>query len=99
MTDLRTENADVEALRTELFEAKGHIFGLERTIGFRDRQLRSRERIIHGLRGRVAKVDRIRATKAFAAAKGVQKVRRMDNAERLKEIRRQAGRLLRRVRG
>ncbi|TWE12109.1 hypothetical protein [Rudaeicoccus suwonensis] len=48
--DLRTALADAQAARRELQEALGHIAGLERTIGFRDKQLRTREEVIRNLR-------------------------------------------------
>ncbi|NHN54603.1 hypothetical protein G9U51_02260 [Calidifontibacter sp. DB0510] len=49
-TDLRAALADADAARRELGEAQGHIAGLERTIGFRDKQLRTREDVIRNLR-------------------------------------------------
>ncbi|NNG40186.1 hypothetical protein HJ588_13015 [Flexivirga sp. ID2601S] len=48
--DLRTAFADAAQARRELAEAQGHIFGLERTIGFRDKQLRTREQVIRNMR-------------------------------------------------
>ncbi|MGL5852375.1 MAG: hypothetical protein ACRCZD_16470, partial [Phycicoccus sp.] len=40
--DLRSRLADADRAQHDLVEARGHIAGLERTIGFRDQQLRTR---------------------------------------------------------
>ncbi|KNX37762.1 hypothetical protein VV01_12355 [Luteipulveratus halotolerans] len=50
LPDVRTALADADAARREVEELKGHIFGLERTIGFRDKQLLTREQVIRKLR-------------------------------------------------
>lgn len=50
--DLRTALTDAATARRELAEAQGQIFGLERTIGFRDKQLRTREDVIRNLRAK-----------------------------------------------
>lgn len=48
---LREALADAESARREAMELAGHVFGLERTIGFRDKQLKSRGDVIKKLRG------------------------------------------------
>lgn len=48
--DLRSALTDAATARRELAEAQGQVFGLERTIGFRDKQLRTREDVIRNLR-------------------------------------------------
>ena len=66
--DVRAALADADAATHELMEARGHIFGLERTIGFRDKQLRTREQVIRELRQKVAKVERLKDQKAVRLA-------------------------------
>ncbi|MGL5928655.1 MAG: hypothetical protein ACRCY8_06950, partial [Dermatophilaceae bacterium] len=66
--DVRSRLADAERAQHDLVEARGHIAGLERTIGFRDQQLRTRTAVIRELRRKVAKVERIKATPAFKVA-------------------------------
>lgn len=51
--DLRSALAEREKLKREVFELAGHISGLERTLRYRDQQLRVREDRIRGLRGRL----------------------------------------------
>ena len=60
--DVRSALAHAERARVELIEAKGHILGLERTIGFRDKQLRIREERITTLRAQVLGLEKVRAT-------------------------------------
>jgi hypothetical protein len=43
VVNTRRDLADYEELHHQLFEAKGHIEGLERVLKFRDQQLRSRD--------------------------------------------------------
>lgn len=71
----RTALADQEELVRQLSEAKGHIFGLERTIGFRDKQLLTRERRIHKLHQDLKHVEKVRAHPAYKAAKQAMKLR------------------------
>lgn len=72
--DARTALADMDQSVHDLMEARGQIFGLERTIGFRDKQLHTREQRIRDLRKRVAKVERLKATPAYKLAKKARKV-------------------------
>lgn len=58
--DLRTALADAERARTEAFELAGQVAGLERTIGFRDKQLLVREDLVRNLRASVQKLTRER---------------------------------------
>lgn len=93
--DVRTALADAqEAMRT-VGVAQGQIFGLERTIGFRDKQLQSREQVIRGLRANTVvaaagvgemnrlarRVSQVRSTTELKA--GVQRVVR--RAKRARE--------------
>ncbi|HEX7746001.1 MAG TPA: hypothetical protein VF462_12145 [Micromonosporaceae bacterium] len=61
--DLRTALADAEAARVRAEELAGHIFGLERTIRFRDQQLRVRESRLRGLRSDLRTIQGSRAAK------------------------------------
>ncbi|MGL5818400.1 MAG: hypothetical protein ACRCYR_12610 [Phycicoccus sp.] len=88
--DLRSRLADADRALHDLVEARGHIAGLERTIGFRDQQLRTRTAVIRELRRKVAKVERIKATPAFKVA---------DRARRAaKDPKRYAGKAVRKAR-
>jgi hypothetical protein len=68
--DLRTALADAERARAESFELAGQIFGLERTIGFRDKALRTREARIRAMREQVQKANaeraRLRSSRSYA---------------------------------
>jgi hypothetical protein len=55
--DLQTALADAAAAQTEAFELAGHIAGLERTLAYRDKQLRVREQRIRRLRKEVRNVE------------------------------------------
>lgn len=61
--DLRTALADAEAARAKAEELAGRIFGLERTIRFRDQQLRVREARLRGLRSELRAIQGSRAVK------------------------------------
>jgi len=73
--DVRTAMADAEAARRELFELKGHVYGLERTLGFRNKAMKTRENRIRELRDQLQKVtadhDRIRGSRTYALSRVV----------------------------
>ncbi|WP_328332681.1 hypothetical protein OHA70_14615 [Kribbella sp. NBC_00382] len=75
--DVRTALADAERAKHELFELQGHVFGLERTIGFRDKALKTRETRLREMRLQVQKANaertRFRNSRAFAAATLIRK--------------------------
>ena len=77
--DVRTALADAERAKQELFELKGHVFGLERTLGFRDKALKTREARLRDLRLQVQKANaertRFRNSRAYAAATLIRKAR------------------------
>ncbi|MGL5864907.1 MAG: hypothetical protein ACRCYX_03415, partial [Dermatophilaceae bacterium] len=66
--DVRSRLAEADRVQHDLVEARGQIAGLERTIGFRDQQLRTRTAVIRELRTKVATLERIKATSAFKVA-------------------------------
>ncbi|MFI5710828.1 hypothetical protein [Kribbella sp. NPDC051620] len=76
--DVRTALADAERAKHELFELQGHVFGLERTLGFRDKALKTRETRLRELRLQVQKANaertRFRNSRAFAAATLIRKI-------------------------
>ena len=76
--DLRTALADAERARTESFELAGQIFGLERTLGFRDKALKTRETRIREMRTRVQEVNaertKLRNSRAYSVVKLIRKV-------------------------
>jgi hypothetical protein len=76
--DVRTALADAERAKHELFELQGHVFGLERTLGFRDKALKTRETRLREMRLQVQKANaertRFRNSRAFAAATLIRKV-------------------------
>jgi hypothetical protein len=71
--DVRTALADAEQARRELFELKGHVYGLERTLGFRNKALKTRENRIRELRTQLQKLtvdhDRIRGSRTYALSR------------------------------
>jgi hypothetical protein len=71
--DVRTALADAERARKELFELKGHVYGLERTLGFRNKAMKTRENRIRELRTQLQKVtvdlDRIRGSRTYALSR------------------------------
>jgi hypothetical protein len=73
--DVRTALADAERARRELFELKGHVYGLERTLGFRNKAMKTRENRIRELRLQLQKVtaahDRIRGSRTYALSRVV----------------------------
>lgn len=81
--DVRTALADAERAKQELFELKGHVFGLERTLGFRDKALKTRETRIREMRLQVQKANaertRFRNSRAFAAATLIRKAATIRN--------------------
>ncbi|WP_433014272.1 hypothetical protein [Kribbella sp. CA-294648] len=81
--DVRTALADAERAKQELFELKGHVFGLERTLGFRDKALKTREARLRDLRLQVQKANaertRFRNSRAYAAATLIRKAATIRN--------------------
>jgi hypothetical protein len=81
--DIRTALAEAERAKKESFELAGQIFGLERTLGFRDKALKTRETRIREMRAEVAKVNaerlRLRNSKAYSAVKLVRKAAMIRN--------------------
>lgn len=77
--DLRTALADAAAARKELADSQGQVFGLERTIGFRDKQLRTREQVIRNMResgkGGTVAAQQARANTMVRIAKRTAQVR------------------------
>ncbi|MEV8376889.1 hypothetical protein AB0P21_29370 [Kribbella sp. NPDC056861] len=75
--DVRTALADAERAKHELFELQGHVFGLERTLGFRDKALKTRETRLRELRLQVQKANaertRFRNSRAFAVTTVIRK--------------------------
>ncbi|HEY3561120.1 MAG TPA: hypothetical protein VGL05_26835, partial [Kribbella sp.] len=71
--DVRTVLADAAAAKHELFELKGHVYGLERTLGFRNKAMKTRENRIRELRGQLQRVtaahDRIRGSRTYAVSR------------------------------
>ncbi|MEU4603172.1 hypothetical protein AB0F43_09355 [Kribbella sp. NPDC023972] len=71
--DVRTALADAEQARRELFELKGHVYGLERTLGFRNKAMKTRENRIRELRTQLQKLtvdhDRIRGSRTYALSR------------------------------
>jgi hypothetical protein len=71
--DVRTTLAEAEAAKRELFELKGHVYGLERTLGFRNKAMKTRENRIRELRGQLQRLttahDRIRESRTYAVSR------------------------------
>jgi hypothetical protein len=71
--DVRTALAEAEAAKRELFELKGHVYGLERTLGFRNKAMKTRENRIRELRGQLQRLtaahERIRGSRTYAVSR------------------------------
>ncbi|MEV0287102.1 MULTISPECIES: hypothetical protein [unclassified Kribbella] len=71
--DVRTVMADAQRARQELFELKGHVYGLERTLGFRNKAMKTRENRIRELRTQLQKLTvdhaRIRGSRTYAVSR------------------------------
>ncbi|MFI5692051.1 hypothetical protein ACIA58_09455 [Kribbella sp. NPDC051586] len=71
--DVRTALAAAEEAKQELFELKGHVYGLERTLGFRNKAMKTRENRIRELRGQLQRVttahERIRGSRTYAVSR------------------------------
>ncbi|TDD50617.1 hypothetical protein E1263_30840 [Kribbella antibiotica] len=71
--DLRTQLADADRARLELTELQGHVFGLERTLGFRNKAMKTRENRIRELRGQLQKAttanNKIHSSRCYALAR------------------------------
>lgn len=81
--DVRTALADAERAAHDVYELRGQVFGLERTLGFRDKALKTREARIRELRSQVQRVGaeqaKLRKSRAYAAVKLVRKVAQIRN--------------------
>ncbi|PZG13872.1 hypothetical protein C1I95_22830 [Micromonospora craterilacus] len=69
--DLRTSIADADAAKTRAAELAGHVFGLERTLKFRDQQLKVRENRLRALR---TELRNIKGSRAAQVAEVIRKV-------------------------
>jgi hypothetical protein len=71
--DVRSALAEAERAQQELVELKGHVFGLERTLGFRNKAMKTRENRIRELRTQLQKLtvdhDRIRGSRTYAVSR------------------------------
>ncbi|RZT15329.1 hypothetical protein EV649_6118 [Kribbella sp. VKM Ac-2569] len=71
--DVRTTLAEAEEAKQELFELKGHVYGLERTLGFRNKAMKTRENRIRELRGQLQRLttahERIRGSRTYAVSR------------------------------
>jgi hypothetical protein len=81
--DVRTALAEAERAKKESFELAGQIFGLERTLGFRDKALKTRETRIREMRTQVQKANaertRLRNSKAYSAVTLIRKAAQIRN--------------------
>ncbi|MFC0506102.1 hypothetical protein [Micromonospora costi] len=69
--DLRAVLADAEAARVRSVELAGHVAGLERTIRFRDQQLKARENRLRALR---SELRALKGSRAGQLAEAIRKV-------------------------
>jgi hypothetical protein len=71
--DVRSALAAAEEAKKELFELKGHVYGLERTLGFRNKAMKTRENRIRELRGQLQRLttahERIRDSRTYAVSR------------------------------
>src|SRR3954454_25101568 len=73
--DLRTVLADAETDRVKAIELAGKVFGLERTLRFRDQSLRTREQQIRASRDDLRKLRNSPAMRLHEVTRKVAKVR------------------------
>ncbi|HEX5199697.1 MAG TPA: hypothetical protein VFW27_07105 [Actinoplanes sp.] len=73
--DLRTILADAEADRLRAVELAGKVFGLERTMRFRDQSLRTREQQLRTIRDELRKLRNSPAMRLHEVTRKVAKVR------------------------
>ena len=73
--DLRTIVADAEADRLRVKELAGQVFGLERTIRYRDQSLRTREQQLRTMRDELRALRRSPAMRLHAVGRKVAKIR------------------------
>ncbi|MFC9687487.1 hypothetical protein ACFTSF_03040 [Kribbella sp. NPDC056951] len=85
--DLRTTLADADRARQELTELQGHVFGLERTLGFRNKALKTRENRIRELRTQVQKAtadrNKLHRSRSYALARAVARAAQIRNPRKL----------------
>jgi hypothetical protein len=85
--DLRTILADADQARLELIEMQGHVFGLERTLGFRNKALKTRENRIRELRAQVQKAtadrNKIHGSRSYALARTVARAAQLRNPRKV----------------
>jgi hypothetical protein len=74
-TDLRTALADAAAAQVRAAELAGHIFGLERTLRFRDQSLRTREQQVRATRDALRELRGSRAMRITLLIRKVAAVR------------------------
>jgi hypothetical protein len=71
--DVRTALAEADQAKQELFELKGHVYGLERTLGFRNKAMKTRENRIRELRAQLDRLkadhNRIRGSRTYAVSR------------------------------
>ncbi|NUT05770.1 MAG: hypothetical protein HOV76_20055, partial [Hamadaea sp.] len=73
--DVRSALEEAAAARHELFELRGHVFGLERTLGYRDKQLKVREKRIREMRANMRRIEAIRNHRMFKLVRYAAKIR------------------------
>ncbi len=73
--DLRAVLADAEADRVRAAELAGQVFGLERTLRFRDQSLRTREQQIRAGRDELRKMRRSPAMRIYEVSRKAAKIR------------------------
>ncbi|MFD0525205.1 hypothetical protein [Paractinoplanes durhamensis] len=73
--DLRTVIADAETARVQAVELAGKVFGLERTLRFRDQSLRTREKQIRTVRDDLRSLRRSPAMRLHEVTAKVAKIR------------------------
>jgi hypothetical protein len=93
--DVRTALADADRAAQEIHELNGQIFGLERTLGFRDKALKTRETRLREMRTQVQKANaertKLKNSKAYSAVKLIRKAAQIRNPRKF------AGKVKRRV--
>jgi hypothetical protein len=102
--DVRTALADVDRAAQEIHELKGQIFGLERTLGFRDKALKTRETRLREMRTQVQKANaertKLRNSRAYSAVKLIRQAAQIRNPRKFAgKVKRRVKRQLRKKRG
>jgi hypothetical protein len=74
--DVRSALEEAQEARKQVMELNGHIFGLERTLGWRDKQLKVRENRLRELRSQMRRIEAVRNHRVVRLLRYAAKIRK-----------------------